>query len=486
VTEQRVPVWKIPIMRILLISSFTPGEISRKDISPPLSLLYVAAVLRANGHEVTLLDLTPIPVPPEVEREQFYIERIIETFDRVNPDLVGQNCFQSTHFSFVRRVAREVKSKNISVPFVIGGIHPTLFAREIIENCPEIDYVILGEGEVQIKELTDALSKGKKNAINGIPSIAYRDDSGLPVVTQRQGYIKDLDSIPMPAWDLVRVEDYYTDHSNWYNPRGLDIKMSVPILTSRSCPFDCNFCSAHSMMGRGLRMHSPGRVVDEMEKLYRDYGLNYFGFVDDNLTLNKKHIMSICNEIVRRGMNIQFESFNGYNVASMDEEIVEAMSNAGCVYVIMPIEHGSDYIRNKIIGKNLPRNKIYELAEIYKKYNLLTRGVFIMGFPEDTRETLNETYKMMQGLQLDLYNVFTLIPFPGTRIYEQARRDNLFINEVDADRMWDGESGLSTLDNQIFIKPYNMTIDELLEFREKFDKMRLNSNRVKELQKKSN
>lgn len=93
---------------------------------------------------------------------------------------------------------------------------------------------------------------------------------------------------------------------------------------------------------------------------------------------------------------------------------------------------------------------------------------------------------MMQGLQLDLYNVFTLIPFPGTRIYEQARRDNLFINEVDADRMWDGESSLSTLDNQVFIKPYNMTIDELLEFRKKFDKMRLNSDRVKELQKKNN
>jgi radical SAM superfamily enzyme YgiQ (UPF0313 family) len=132
-----------------------------------------------------------------------------------------------------------------------------------------------------------------------------------------------------------------------------------------------------------------------MEMLYKDYGLSYFGFADDNLTLNKSHIITICNEIIRRGMVIQFESINGYNLASMDKEIVDAMVHAGCVYVILPIEHGCDHIRNEIIGKRLERQKILEVTELYKAYNLLTRGYFIMGFPEDTNETLEETYRIM-------------------------------------------------------------------------------------------
>jgi radical SAM superfamily enzyme YgiQ (UPF0313 family) len=287
----------------------------------------------------------------------------------------------------------------------------------------------------------------------------------------------------MPAWDLVNIPDYCTDHSTWYNPKGLDIKMSVPLLTSRSCPFNCNFCSAHEMMGRGLRMHSAVRVVDEMERLYQGHGLNYFGFVDDNLTLNKRHVLSVCNEIVKRGLNIQFESFNGYNIASMDEDIVQAMCGAGCVYVIMPIEHGSDYMRNQIIGKKLPRDKIFSLAELYKKHNLLTRGVFIMGFAEDTVETLEETYRMMIELQLDLYNVFTLIPFPGTAVFDQAMRDKLFVNDITSDRLWEGTFELNALHDQIFLKPYKMNLDQVREYRAKFDSMRIYSDRARQLQK---
>ncbi len=119
-------------------------------------------------------------------------------------------------------------------------------------------------------------------------------------------------------------------------------------------------------MGRGLRLRSPERVVDEMEMLYQKYGQNYFGFIDDNLTLNKKHILNLCNEIIRRKMVIQLESSVGYNLNSLDEEVIDAMVQAGCTYMILPIEHGNDRIRNEIIGKRLSRDKIYEVAAICK------------------------------------------------------------------------------------------------------------------------
>jgi len=472
-------------MRILLISSYTLSDVSRVDIAPPLSLLYISAALRKGGHEPILCDLTPLVVPGGQDRDIFYHNHIMKMFADVKPDAVGQNCFLSVHFGFVRKIAKSVKALSLQTPFVIGGIHPTLFANDIISNCPEIDFIIIGEGEKQALMLFNALAQSGPKRFDAIPSIAYRDDSKNPFLTPRIGYEEHLDELAPPAWDLVDVQSYYTDHSNWFNPKKLDIKMSVPILTSRSCPFDCNFCSAHSMMGRGLRMHSPKRVVDEMELLYDKYGLNYFGFVDDNLTLNKKHILAICDGIVKRGLNIQFESFNGYNIASMDEEIVSAMCAAGCVYVIMPIEHGSDYMRNKIIGKHLPREKIYSLAQIYKKHNLLIRGVFIMGFPEDTKKTLNDTYQMMLDLQLDLYNVFTLIPFPGTKVFDQAMRDRLLINEVAEEKLWEGSLELNALHAQVFLKPYNLSLEDMAQFREKFNAMRIFSDRAKKLQEKN-
>ena len=472
-------------MRVLLISSYTLSEVSRTDIAPPLSLLYIAGVIRNAGHEVIICDLTPVKVPPGVKRERCYLDYIALTIQKNMPDIVGQNCFLSSHFSFVRAVAHLTKNILPSVPFIIGGIHPTLFAEDILKNCCDIDVVIMGEGERQAVAVVESFAKNDKAALKNIPAIAYRDNSNNPVINKRVGFHEPLDSLPLPAWDLISVEDYYTDHSNWYNPKKLPITLSAPILTSRSCPYDCSFCSAKSMMGRGFRMHGPARVVDEMEYLYRKYGINYFGFVDDNLTLDKKHILRICNQIIRRGMEIQFESFNGYNIASMDEEIVAAMCEAGCVYVIMPIEHGSDYMRNTIIGKKLPREDIYTLACLYKKYRLLTRGVFIMGFPEETEETLTETLQMMYDLELDMYNVFTLIPFPGTKVFEQALRDNLFLQQIDRSKLWKGDLQLDTLRSSYFIKPYNLSTDRLDRFREKFDALRFNSSFVKSINKKT-
>jgi len=467
-------------MQTLLVSSFTMDFVTRVDHSPPLALLTLAAILRQEGCGVSILDLDVLELPEAQEREDFFVRAILQEIKRQSPGMLGFNCLLSGHFPFIRRAAQAVKKTHPELPIVIGGIHPTLFAQNILQNCPEIDVVVMGEGEYQAVELAKAFEKGRDLA--SIGGIAYRDHSGQVRQNQRRGYIKDLDSLPNPAWDMIRMDDYSTDHSSWYNPRGLDIKMSVPIITSRSCPFDCSFCSAHHLMGRGLRLRSPVRVADEMQMLYDRHGMNYFGFVDDNLTLNKQHIMELCNEIVRRGMKIQFESFNGYNLASLDEEIVDALVQAGCVYVIMPIEHGNDWMRNKIIGKNLPREQIFKVAELYKKHNLLIRGVFIMGFPEDTPETLQDTLDMINFLPLDMSNVFNLIPFPGTRIFDQARRDGLFLSEIDPARLWEGLLDLNAVKDSFYLQPYAMELGQMMEFRKKFDDLRFISDRIKKMQ----
>lgn len=467
-------------MNVLLVAPYTLGYVKRVDRQPSLALLHLASVLREAKHSPCLLDLNTVLVSDENHPEKSYTSAVLTAVAEQLPGMIGLNCLLSEHFPYMRRLAIALKAQYPKIPIVIGGLHPTLFPTEIIRNCPEIDVAVMGEGEEQIVALANHFSSGESSTIENIAALCFRNTKGKIQQNPRNGFISDLNRLPGPAWDLVNFPDYFTDHSSWHNPRGLDIKMSVPVLTSRSCPYDCSFCSVHPLMGRGLRLRDPMKVVDEMEMLYRDHGLNYFGFLDDNLTLKKSHVMAICNEIVKRGMKIQFESINGYNLASLDEEIIHAMVEAGCVYVILPIEHGSDYIRNNIIGKHLAREKIYEIVSLYKKYNLLTRGYYIMGFPEETHETLMETYNLILELQLDMNNVFNLIPFPGTRIFDQALRDGLFINNVDPSRLWTGEFGLhADAQNEFYIKPYQMEIEELLIFRKKFDELRLFSDRIK-------
>src|SRR5208337_4375395 len=124
-------------------------------------------------------------------------------------------------------------------------------------------------------------------------------------------FIGDLDEIPFPAYDLINLKDYYHDTSNWLNPKNLPINTSISILSSRSCPMRCNFCSMFMVMGPKWRCRSPQNVVDEIEYLYHKYNHRHFSFMDDNLTLKKSHVLEICNQIIERNLNIQFETPNG-------------------------------------------------------------------------------------------------------------------------------------------------------------------------------
>ncbi len=456
-------------MKALLISSPRFGTVSRTDIAPPLNLLYVAAVLGHHGVESVLFDMNLVSVSLEANADE---ERLASLRARVltyEPDLVGVSCLTTAHFPFMRRVASLVRQLAPNAKIILGGVHATLFARDILANCPDFDYIILGEGEEQVAALAESLASSSTGDLSHIQSLGWRTADGTVRINERTGYITDLDTIPMPAWNLIDFDSYYREHSSWYNPKGHDIRISIPILATRSCPYDCNFCCAHKTMGRGFRKRSPENVADEIEYHVRHYGHQYFGFADDNLTLDKRHAIAVCEEIGRRGLEVQFESFNGYNLASLDAEVVEALAAAGCVYAILPVEHGCERMRNEVIGKHLPDEKVFEVMALYRKHGIQTRAMFIMGFPEDTPESLDKTRQMIHRLQPDMVDVFTLIPFPGTKVFQQAMRDALFVEHVDQASLWKGLFRLDTKESGFYLKPYSMSLDELAGWRRTFD-----------------
>lgn len=423
-------------MNILLINPHTPEYMPNKEFIPPPSLLYLAGVLQRADFTVSILDLnTYKPWEIVTDSTDIFLNIIItEQISDFRPSLIGIGCLFSGQFPSVLKLSESIKNHFPTIPIVIGGMHPTIYPAEILKNCPSIDYVVVGEGEEQIVALASAV-KNNSFPFEQLEGFAYRNNGKV---------------------------------------------MVNPIISSRSCPMRCNFCSMFLVMGPKIRTRLPDHVVDEIQLLYDTYGQRHFSFMDDNININKKHIMEICKQIMQRNLDIQFETPNGLMVSALDREVMDMMVQAGWVRGAIAIESGSDFIRNKIMGKRLKREKIFEVTQMAKSYrNLYFKAYFIIGMPEDTKETLMETYNMIKEINVDETYVTNLIPFPGTSVFEQALRDNLFIEEFDVNNLWRMNGFHYTDNKRFYIKPYQLDLEELRAFRDKFDTLLAENKRKK-------
>ncbi len=459
-------------MSVLLISPALQSFEPNKEYTPPLSILYLAGMLQHRGIEVRLLDLSIIkPWESPLGWDQVSEKKILETVADMRPQLIAFTCMFSGQFPAIWKFSQRIRQDYGTIPTVIGGTHPTLYAREIISNCPTIDYVVIGEGEHQLTALSQAVINGDLEPLAQLDGIAYRKN-GNAVIHPKRKFIQDLDGLPTPAYNLIRFEDYYHPVDHWHNPKNLTFHMTTPVISSRSCPNRCNFCMNYLAMGGKLRSRSPLRVADEIQLLYERYGQTHFSFMDDNLTLNRRHILTLCREIVQRGLNIQFETPNGVFLLSLDEEIIDAMVAAGWIRGALAIESGSEMIRNTVMGKRLPQKKIYEVVSICRRYpQLYLKGAFMMGMPEETPDTLTDSYNLIRDLELDEVFMTNLMPYPGTAVFDQALRDGLFTEEINLDTLWQATGFHYHTNTKFYVRPYSMAIPELEIFRAKFDEL---------------
>ncbi len=469
-------------MNVLLVFPFSIMEWNNKYEEPriPLNITYLGAVARKAGHNVSIVDLRV-----EQQKRNFsvstslygedarFLTKIIE--DKVianNIEVVGINCLYSGLFPVVAHLAKRIKAINPKIKVAIGGIHPTIYGKEILNQYKDIiDYAIIGEGENAFVKLLECLAANNLSGISKIDGLGYLKNNQA-VINPKTTFIENLDELPFPAVDLLNITDYYTDTSGWHNPKSLEIKTPVPILTSRSCPNQCNFCSMHFVHGRKIRYRSVENVIEEIKMYINKYGINYFNITDDNLNLDKERVIKLMNLIVKENLNIQFSTENGVYVNTLDEEVLDAMSKAGLVRLHLAFETGSDYIRTKVIGKYLLNKKIYELKDIFlkDKYNhIYLYGYFVIGFPEETEETLNDTYKLITSFPLDNFSLFYAIPFPGTRLYNQCLQEKLFTEKYfyDTDQLFKQVDVGQMVKGLPNIKPYKLELSQIIKFKEK-------------------
>lgn len=436
-------------MKIVLI--FPPNIYQTKQSMPPLGIAWLAAVLRQNGFkDVVLIDSMA---------NRYSNEQIADLLKKEGPDLIGISFGTQIRFSAFD-LARLIKKAFPKIPIVAGGPHPTLTSQDTLENIPEIDIIVRGEGEISFLNLVKNIESGKD--FSGVKGISFRDKDGRVVHNPPELPIHDLDKIPLPARDLLPIEKYDKTTT-------LSNKRTLNVMTSRGCPYWCVYCSTSEQWGHQIRHRSPKNVVDEIELILKEYpfieGIRFF---DDVLTMDKKRVLAICDEIISRKLNFAWECEVRAN--TVDEEIIMAMKKAGCEFIDIGIESGSDRIL-KNIKKGITVEQAIEAVKIIKKAGIGLKAFFMHGLPGETYEDIKKTVFLSRYLYYNLGVEGTTqgisIIYPGTELEAMAKEMGTLPKDFSWAKYYERDRSYPPLDPCIFMPVFeqpNLTYEQIYSY----------------------
>jgi len=403
-------------MKALLINSPLNGRETYRSFSPPLGVLYLAAMLEREGAEVEVVD---------GDQEPTFEDNLDEHLLAFKPDLIGISAMGSTFLSGIR-IGEKIKKLLPGSILVFGGYHPTFNAARILRKYPFIDLVIRGEGEYTILDI--ARNKG----MGTIAGISYRENGGI-IENPERPLIDNLDELPFPARHLIKKYKYdYASTFKWSDPRRYrlaNFQRYAPVVTSRGCPFSCLYCSNTSFSKRRFRPRSPVNVVSEMEGLIKD-GHDRFYFVDDNFTASPKRVMEICDRILSLGVKVKWFCLGRVDTAS--DELYALMAKAGCSLIMFGMESGSQRILD-YYNKRITVDHIRKAIRYAKKSNIDVMTSLIIGAPIETLADIEDTLNVLKSEDIDFIEVSKLAVFPGTPLWEELVRSKI----IDVESKWE-------------------------------------------------
>jgi magnesium-protoporphyrin IX monomethyl ester (oxidative) cyclase len=420
-------------MKILIINHPYTYQTPWLQITEPLGILYLASYLREySTHEVVILDCLDNQSVSKIENRKYWYginyEQMIEKITAHLPDVIGITCMFSKKKDDFLECIRVIRNHFPTAKIVAGGTYPSLFPEEVIQTGL-VDYCVIGEGEKTFLQLMDAL-KNEGTPPADLDGIAYMKN-GDYVLKPKQNYIEELDSIPFPARDLINYEAYITRKSVLH---GLGLKRSASILTSRSCPNRCNFCSMYRVHGPRWRGRSATNVIAEIVYLVKEFGISNLFVMDDNFTFKRDRIVEICNGIIRSDLKISWNTPNGISINTLDEELLRLMKKSGCKSICIAIETGDEELRNKVIGKRLSDSKIEEVTRSAAKEGIFVTAFYIIGMPGETAEKFKRTLHQIVSLPLNGVAASFANPLPGTKLFQDCIENGWSILGRDAMR----------------------------------------------------
>jgi radical SAM superfamily enzyme YgiQ (UPF0313 family) len=384
---------------------FDPKQWKQQQPYAPLGTIYAAAVLRETGYSVALHDTmfatTVDEIIPVIEKEK---PQYLVIYDD------GFNYLTKMCLTNMREAAFKMcelaKKKGCKV--ILSSSDSTDHPKEYMEHGA--DFIITGEGEITLLELLDALEKNNK-PVESIPGIVFMKD-GQVLRNAKREVLKDLDSLPMPAWDLINIKPY---KEAWMYKWGY---FSMNIATTRGCPFKCNWC-AKPIYGNRYNSRSPEKVVEELNYLKSNFAPHHIWFCDDIFGLKPGWVNKFADVCEQEKLKIRFKIQCRADLL-VQEDYVASLARAGCESVWMGAESGSQKILDAMDkGTKVPQ--IYEATRLLKKHGIKPAFFLQFGYPGETWEDVNATIKMLLELVPDDIGVSVSYPLPGTVFYENVK-----------------------------------------------------------------
>jgi radical SAM superfamily enzyme YgiQ (UPF0313 family) len=395
-------------MKVLLINS--PIRLDAKPNCIPYGLATMANTLRDKGFDVEIYDVNAL----RPSREE-----LLETLRRKSWSVVGVSGLITT-YNFQKWLLPHLKALNRDAPVISGGGLATS-SSDVLFRHTSLDISVTGEAEETMLELCRVLERN--GDLTDVAGIRFREN-GRVETTGKRDLIPDLDAVPFPAWDLLPMEIYLANpiwgdvagNSSGFK-RDVKVTRSMNIISSRGCPFSCNYC--YHLFGRSrYRFRSARNVADEVETLVARYGVDFIGFVDDNMMASEERLLQFCDLMEKKRLAITWGCHG--RVTSARPEILERMAETGCVWIGYGIESGSQKILDAM-NKKAKLEQAKKAIRDTRKAGIYPNTTFIFGYPGETLETIRETVNFKREMELECGSFFAT-PYPGTPLYQQIRR----------------------------------------------------------------
>ncbi len=386
-------------LNVLLVKPY----IITDEIQPPLGLGYLATTIR-NKHEVKILDGI---------KEKTGLKDFKKEINQGRYDLVGIQCY-TLDKPVVKEMIKIIKDVNSDIITIVGGPQSSGDTNSVYDYL-NADFGFKGEAEIGFPMLVDYIA-GENIELKDIPGLIWKKEK--EVIVNAQEFIENLDDLNHPSWDIIKPNDYpLAPHGAFFKRKPI-----AQVFATRGCPFSCTFCAGFTISGRKIRYRSVKNLVDEIEMLHKQYGINEIHIEDDNFSFKRQFVIDFCNELINRKIDIAWTCPNGVRLDTLDKELIGLMKKSGLYAISVGIESGSEKIL-KDMKKGVSKEKIKEKIELLDKAGLDIAGFFILGYPSETIEDMNATIDFACKLPLKRASFMTFKPFPGTEAAKQIEEE---------------------------------------------------------------
>ena len=430
-------------MKILLIQPPVLDFYQTSIRTQPIGLAYLAASLQAHGHEVEILDCQAekkksIPIPSELsylrdfypfgDRSPFKLYtgyyhfgmgwgEIRKKVGDSKADLFGISSSFTPYHGEALKVARIIKEWNKKNIVVMGGSHVSGEPEGVLRS-PDVDYIVLGEGEFRFPALVEQIQRGRVKEISGIDGVGYRTDGDIRIHPLRD-FIQDLNSLPFPERGLLDPDRYRINR-----------KRSTMMITSRGCPHECAYCSTHLVMGSSFRVRNPENILQEMRECHRKYGIEVFDIEDDNFTYDLERAKRLMKLVIDAfgEKNIELTAMNGVSFASLDGEVLRLMKRAG-FHTINLSYVSSDSSTKERMRRPQERTDFNQILKKAEEVGLKVIAYAILGMPDQTIEEMVDTLIYLMGKKV-LVGPSIYYPVPGTPLFQRCKEDGILPSNI--------------------------------------------------------